>query len=256
LFGTNTFLANYAKHAHPFDFHRLRYVVAGAEKITEPVRQLWFEKFGVRIFEGYGATETAPVLAVNTQMAYRSGSVGQFLPSVQTRLVPLAGVESKNGNPCGQLHVSGPNLMSGYLRFDAPGILQPPVSDIGPGWYDTGDIVEIDTDGFVHVIGRVKRFAKVAGEMVSLGVVELIAAKTSPTFQHAATSLPDETRGETILLFTTQPDLARSALTEVAQAGGFPELAVPRKIVHVDALPLLGSGKVDYVVLKQWALEA
>ncbi|GAB2892576.1 bifunctional acyl-ACP--phospholipid O-acyltransferase/long-chain-fatty-acid--ACP ligase [Uliginosibacterium flavum] len=256
LFGTNTFLANYAKHAHPFDFHRLRYVVAGAEKITEPVRQLWFEKFGVRIFEGYGATECAPVLSVNTQMAYRSGSVGQFLPSVQTRIVPMPGVESKDGNTCGQLHVSGPNLMSGYLRFEAPGILQPAESDIGPGWYDTGDIVEVDADGFVHVIGRVKRFAKVAGEMVSLGVVELIAAKAAPEFQHAATARPDETRGESILLFTTQPDLARSALVEIAQAGGFPELAVPRKIVHVEALPLLGTGKIDYVTLKQWALEA
>jgi len=108
----------------------------------------------------------------------------------------------------------------------------------------------------VHVIGRVKRFAKVAGEMISLGVVELIAAKTSPAFQHAATTREDPARGEAILLFTTQPDMQRDALIEIARANGFPELAVPREILHVDELPLLGSGKIDYVTLKQWALPA
>lgn len=256
LFGTNTFLGNYAKHAHPFDFHRLRYVVAGAEKITDPVRELWFEKFGVRILEGYGATETAPVLSVNTQMAYRSGSVGQFLPNIQYKLEPLTGIESCNGNPCGQLHVKGPNLMLGYLRYDQPGILQPPVSGFGAGWYNTGDIVEIDADGFVYVIGRVKRFAKVAGEMVSLGVVELIAAHASPAHEHAATSIADEARGELIVLFTTQADLTREVLINAAQTQGAPELAVPRRIIHVDTLPLLGSGKTDYVTLKQWATAA
>lgn len=256
LFGTNTFLANYAKHAHPFDFYRLRYVVAGAEKITDPVRQLWFEKFGVRIFEGYGATETAPVLSVNTQMAFRSGSVGQFLPSIQYKVLPLAGIESKNGNLCGQLHITGPNLMLGYLRYDQPGILQPPVSEVGPGWYDTGDIVEIDPEGFVFIIGRVKRFAKVAGEMISLGVVELIAAQASPDHVHAATTCSDTARGESIVLFTTRPDLSREMLVTAAHANGSPELAVPRRIVHVEALPTLGSGKVDYVTLKQLATAA
>ncbi|MDO6387293.1 MULTISPECIES: AMP-binding protein [unclassified Uliginosibacterium] len=253
LFGTNTFLANYAKHAHPFDFYRLRYVVAGAEKITDSVRQAWFEKFGTRIFEGYGATECAPVLSVNTQMAYRSGSVGKFLPSIEYRIQPLPGVESKDGQPSGQLHVRGPNLMSGYLRHDAPGILQPPHSEIGPGWYDTGDIVEIDAEGFVHVLGRVKRFAKVAGEMVSLGAVELLAGEAAPEGQHAAIALSDDERGETILLYTTATGLARETLLATARSKGSPELAVPRRIVYLDALPLLGSGKVDYPELKRLA---
>jgi len=256
LFGTNTFLANYARLAHPFDFHRLRYIVAGAEKITEDVRELWFEKFGVRILEGYGATETAPVLSVNTMMASRSGSVGQFLPSIQYYIEPLAGMEPANGNVCGRLHVKGPNLMLGYLRSSQPGVLQPPVSAHGDGWYDTGDIVEIDPEGFVYVIGRVKRFARIDGELVSLGVVELIASQVAPGFAHAATSVAIDTATENIVLFTTRTDLTCEALASSARTQGAPLLAIPHRIIHVDAIPRLGSGKTDSVTLKQWALAA
>ncbi len=248
LLGTSTFLANYAKHAHPYDFYRLRYVVAGAEKLTTTVRNLWFEKFGIRILEGYGATECAPVLAVNSRMAYRSGSVGQLLPGIQARLVPVPGVDKG-----GALHVSGPNVMSGYLRVDNPGVLEPPASEVGPGWYNTGDIVEIDDDGFVHIVGRLKRFAKVAGEMISLEVVERLAIQASPEAMHAATSQPDASRGESILLYTTDAGLSRDRLISVARESGSPEIAVPRKIIVVEALPLLGTGKTDYVTLKQWA---
>ena len=248
LLGTSTFLANYAKHAHPYDFYRLRYVIAGAEKLAEPVRELWFEKFGIRIFEGYGATETAPVMAVNTPMAFRRGTVGQFLPGVQARLEPVPGIARG-----GMLHVSGPNLMSGYLRFDRPGVLQPPASSAGAGWYETGDVVEVDDDGFVRIVGRVKRFAKIAGEMVSLEVVEKIAAAAAPAAQHAASTQADAAKGEALVLFSTDPALAREALVSAARVQGASELAVPRKIVTVDALPLLGTGKIDYVTLKQWA---
>ncbi|MCB1898553.1 bifunctional acyl-ACP--phospholipid O-acyltransferase/long-chain-fatty-acid--ACP ligase [Cognatazoarcus halotolerans] len=248
LLGTSTFLANYAKHAHPYDFYRLRYVIAGAEKLAEPVRELWFEKFGIRIFEGYGATETAPVMAVNTPMAFRRGTVGQFLPGVQARLEPVPGIARG-----GMLHVSGPNLMSGYLRFDRPGVLQPPASSAGTGWYETGDVVEVDDDGFVRIVGRVKRFAKIAGEMVSLEVVEKIAAAAAPAAQHAASTQTDAAKGEALVLFSTDPALAREALVSAARVQGASELAVPRKIVTVDALPLLGTGKIDYVTLKQWA---
>lgn len=248
LFGTSTFLANYAKFAHPYDFYRLRYVVAGAEKLSTPVRDLWFEKFGIRILEGYGATETAPVLAVNTPMAYRSGTVGQLLPCVEHRLIPVPGIEKG-----GMLHVRGPNVMSGYYRFDAPGQLQPPSSEAGEGWYETGDVVSIDNDGFVSIVGRVKRFAKVAGEMVSLEVVEKLAAQASPAAIHGASTQADGARGEAIVLFTTDAALTRDALSASAKTLGIPEIAVPRKIQRVDALPLLGTGKTDYVSLKRMA---
>lgn len=251
LLGTSTFLGNYAKFAHPYDFYRLRYVIAGAEKLATPVRDLWFEKFGIRIFEGYGATETAPVLAVNTPMAFRSGTVGQFLPGIQYQLVPVPGITAG-----GMLHVKGPNLMSGYLRFENPGVLQAPASPAGDGWYETGDVVEVSDEGFVKIVGRVKRFAKVAGEMVSLEAVEKLAASASPTAAHAASTQPDPARGETILLFSTDPELSREHLQSAARSGGWPEISVPRRIVTVDALPLLGTGKIDYVTLKQWAEKA
>ena len=250
LFGTSTFLANYAKFAHPYDFFRLRYVVAGAEKLSEAVRSLWFEKFGIRILEGYGATETAPVLAVNTPMAYRTGTVGQLLPSIEHRLIPVPGIERG-----GMLHVRGPNLMSGYYRFDAPGRLQPPVSDAGAGWYETGDIVDIDADGFLSIVGRLKRFAKIAGEMVSLEVVEKLALAASPGQTHGASSQADGARGETIVLFSTDATLTRERLAEAARAVGVPELTVPRKLQYIAELPLLGTGKIDYVSLKRLAEE-
>jgi acyl-[acyl-carrier-protein]-phospholipid O-acyltransferase/long-chain-fatty-acid--[acyl-carrier-protein] ligase len=251
LFGTNTFLGNYAKFAHPYDFYRLRYVIAGAEKLSDAVRGMWFEKFGIRIFEGYGATETAPVLAVNTPMTYRTGTVGPLLPGIEYRLEAVPGIES-----AGLLHVRGPNLMSGYLRYEHPGQLERPTSSMGEGWYSTGDIVSLDEDGFVKIEGRVKRFAKVAGEMVSLEVVEKMAGLASPTFAHAASTQVDAQRGETVVLFTTDAALTRDAMQAVAREQGWPELAVPRKLVRVDALPLLGTGKLDYVTLKTWAESA
>lgn len=245
MFATATFLNQYARNAEPGDFASLRYVVAGAEKLAASVRALWQEKFGIDIIEGYGATETAPVLCANAPDHNRHGSVGRLLPGIESRLVPVTGIEHGS-----ELHVRGPNLMSGYYRFDRPGQLELPASSVGPGWYNTGDVVDIDPDGFVQVIGRLKRFAKVAGEMVSLEVVENLARAVSAEAMHAATCITDLGRGETIVLFTTDSDLTREQLASAAQGMGYPEITVPRRIRVVETLPLLGTGKVDYVTLK------
>ncbi|CAG0977822.1 acyl-[acyl-carrier-protein]-phospholipid O-acyltransferase / long-chain-fatty-acid--[acyl-carrier-protein] ligase [Methylophilaceae bacterium] len=251
LFGTSTFLNNYAKYAHPYGFHKLRYVIAGAEKLNEEVRKFWMEKFGIRILQGYGATECAPVLSVNTPMANRPGTVGPLLPQLQHRLITVPGIARG-----GLLYVKGPNVMTGYYLYDKPGQLQPTASNIGPGWYNTGDVVDIDEDGFIHIIGRVKRFAKVAGEMVSLETVEMIASRASPEHQHAASAQSDSQRGENILLFTTDYALTRETLQTSAREMGFTEIAIARKIIIVAELPLLGTGKIDYVTLKNIAESA
>ncbi|HUS07503.1 MAG TPA: bifunctional acyl-ACP--phospholipid O-acyltransferase/long-chain-fatty-acid--ACP ligase [Bryobacteraceae bacterium] len=247
LFATNTFLGNYAKVAHPYDFYRIRHLVVGAEKLTEDVQKLCFEKFGVRPLEGYGATECSPVLSVNTPMAYRPGTVGELLPGIEHRLQPVPGIE--NG---GALHVRGPNVMLGYFKEDKPGEIQPPRSEFGDGWYNTGDIVSMD-GGFVTLQGRIRRFAKVAGEMVSLELVERIAAAAEPRFLHASASIKDASRGEAIILLTLDATLQRERLQASARAIGAPEIAVPRRIIYIEKMPLLGNGKKDYVALSKMA---
>jgi acyl-[acyl-carrier-protein]-phospholipid O-acyltransferase/long-chain-fatty-acid--[acyl-carrier-protein] ligase len=244
LFGTSTFLGNYAKFANPYDFYKLRYVVAGAEKLNEEVRKTWVDKFGIRILEGYGATECAPVLAVNTPMANRSGSVGTLIPGLESKLDPVPGIEDG-----ALLSVRGPNVMLGYYLHDNPGV----IDSSHEGWHSTGDIVTIDEDGFIFIKGRVKRFAKVAGEMVSLETVENIANHASPQHQHAATTQIDSQRGESILLFTTDSSLSREQLSNSAKELGNPELAVARKLIVVEELPMLGTGKTDYLTLKNMA---
>ncbi|MCX7076396.1 MAG: AMP-binding protein [Methylococcales bacterium] len=247
MFGTNTFLSAYGKKAHPYDFYNLRYVVAGAEKLQENTRELWQDKFGIRILEGYGATETSPVVSVNTPMDYKAGSVGRILPHIHYRLEPVDGIEE-----AGRLHVQGPSIMLGYLLSTSAGVLQPTESIYGKGWYDTGDIVHVDDDGFLSIRGRSKRFAKVGGEMVSLTVVEQLAMKAWENANHAAISLPDIKKGEQIILITTQKQATVSELSK--SSTGVTAINLPKKILFIDAIPVMTTGKTDYVALTNWAI--
>jgi acyl-[acyl-carrier-protein]-phospholipid O-acyltransferase/long-chain-fatty-acid--[acyl-carrier-protein] ligase len=241
LFGTDTFLAGYARRANPYDFYALRYVFAGAEPVREETRKAWAERFGKRILEGYGITECSPVIAVNTPMHYRAGTVGRFLPLVEHRLDPVAGIEHG-----GRLFLRGPNVMAGYLRG---GELQSPPE----GWYDTGDIVTVDDEGFVAIVGRAKRFAKLGGEMVSLAAAERIAETAMPDARHAVIALPDPRRGERLVLITEARGIDRNRLVQAAHQLGLPEIAVPREVLEIEHLPLLGTGKTDYANVTQFA---
>jgi len=246
LFATNTFLKGYARHAHPYDFKSLKYVLAGAEKLQDDTRRLWMEKFGIRILEGYGATECSPVVSVNTPINNKAGSVGKLLPGMQAYLAPVPGIEAG-----GRLVVSGPNVMSGYLLHGTDGNIQPPGTERGEGWYDTGDIAAIDAEGYIELLGRAKRFAKIGGEMISLTAVEELAVVVWPDCNHAAISLPDERKGEKIILLSEQEGADRKAFQEKARELGYGELYIPREVVHMREIPVLGTGKTDYVSLME-----
>jgi len=248
MFGTNTFLSAYGKKAHAYDFFNIRYVVAGAEKLNDNTRQLWADKFGIRILEGYGATETSPVAAVNTPMFFKKGTVGRLLPNMQYRLEKIEGIED-----AGKLHLYGENIMQGYLLADNPGKLVPPHSIYGAGWYDTGDIVNIDSEGYVSIRGRSKRFAKISGEMISLTASEQLMLQIFPDSQHIVVSIPDEKKGEQLILISTQKAISYKQLTQKAK--GIASISLPKKFIHIDALPILGTGKINYPAAIELALE-
>ena len=244
LFGTDTFLSGYARFAHPYDFHAIRYVFAGAEKLKEETRRVYAEKYGVRIFEGYGATETAPVISINTPMHNQPGSVGRLMPGMVHSLEKVEGIAAESG----RLMIKGPNIMLGYLKADLPGVLQPPEE----GWYDTGDIVGLDDNGFITIQGRMKRFAKISGEMVSLTAVEVAVQKLYPDKMHAVVSVKDEKKGERLILFTTAEAKAEDISAHFRKLG-LNELSVPKTIKQVEVIPVLGTGKTDYVQLNAMA---
>jgi acyl-[acyl-carrier-protein]-phospholipid O-acyltransferase / long-chain-fatty-acid--[acyl-carrier-protein] ligase len=246
VFGTDTFLAGYARMANPYDFRSVRHIVSGGEPIKESTRRVYLEKFGLRILEGYGVTETSPVLAVNTPMFNKFGTVGRILPGMQARLDKVEGIDEG-----GRLHVKGPTVMLGYLRADKPGELERPPE----GWHDTGDIVNIDEQGFVAIKGRAKRFAKIGGEMVSLAAVEMLAADLWPNNISAVAAVPDVRKGERLILVTDKHGATRADFQAYARSQHASELMMPAEVIVLDKLPLLGSGKVDFMALQKFVRE-
>ncbi len=243
LFGTDTFLVGYARAAEKDDLASIRYVITGAERVKDETRRLW-EPFGTTILEGYGCTECSPVLACNVPAMMKNGTVGRLLPGINWRLDPVEGIAEG-----GRLVVKGANVMAGYMQADRPGEIKPPPD----GWHDTGDIVTVDDDGCIAIKGRAKRFAKLGGEMVSLAAIEAMTADLWPGVNHVAVALPDPKKGEQIVLVTEQPNADRAALLAHAKAQGFPELWAPRAILVMEAIPVLGSGKIDYAATAEEA---
>lgn len=239
MLGTDTFYQGYARYAEAGDFANVHLAVAGAEKLKESTRRVWEEKLGVHIFEGYGVTESSPVVAVNIPGEEKNGTVGKLFPGMDYKLEAVQGLEKG-----GRLFIKGPNIMLGYLKSDQPGVIQPQGE-----WYDTGDIVDVDVGGFITILGRAKRFAKIAGEMVSLLAVEELAALVSPEAAHAAIAIADPSRGEQILLISEDKALTRDILIERAKVQGIAEIMLPKRVVHMEAIPRLGNGKIDYMSL-------
>ncbi len=237
LLATDTFISQYTRIAGENDLKSLRLAVCGAERVRDETRQLVRRKFDIEILEGYGATEAAPVAAANSLELNKPGTVGRLMSDMECELIPVEGIAEG-----GKLRIRGPNIMLGYMRTSAPGVIEPPID----GWHDTGDIVVIDEDDCIRIMGRVKRFAKIGGEMVSLAVVENCASAIWPDDMHAAATIPDPRKGEQIVLISTSDQANHAELLAWAQSHGVSELSVPRKVFHVDEIPVLGTGKVDY----------
>jgi acyl-[acyl-carrier-protein]-phospholipid O-acyltransferase / long-chain-fatty-acid--[acyl-carrier-protein] ligase len=238
LLSTDTFISQYARAGEHGDLSSLRLSVCGAERLRDETRALFRRKYSIELLEGYGVTEASPVVAANQPGANRHGTVGRLLRHIQARLEPVEGIPH-----AGRMLIKGPNIMMGYMLADQPGVIVPPHE----GWHDTGDIVSIDEEGFISIKGRVKRFAKVGGEIVSLAVVENVASALWPDCDHAAVAVPDPRKGEQVVLMTTNREANRHDIVGWAQNHGVPEIAVPRRIVYVDEVPVLGTGKTDYV---------
>ncbi|WP_312949234.1 acyl-[ACP]--phospholipid O-acyltransferase [Agrobacterium sp.] len=246
IFGTDTFLNGYARTAHPYDFRSIRYIFSGAEPVKASTRETYMEKFGLRILEGYGVTETAPVISLNTPMFNRSGTVGKIMPGMEWKLEPVPGIDEG-----GRLFIRGANVMAGYLKAENPGVIEPLVD----GWHDTGDIVTIDEDGFVTIRGRAKRFAKIGGEMVSLAAVEALAGQLWPGSLSVVSSVPDAKKGERLILLTDAPSATRATFASFAKSKGAMDMMVPAEVA-IGAVPVLGSGKVDFVAARKLALSS
>ena len=246
FFATDTFLAAYAKMAHRYDFHNIKYIGIGGEKLKDETFKIWSEKFGIRVIEAYGTTEASPVVTMNSPMYYKRGTVGRPLPGLQCKLEKVEGIEDG-----GKLLIKGDNVMLGYLKASAPGKIE----TLKDGWYDTGDILSFDEENFATIKGRAKRFAKIAGEMVSMTAVEIALRKLWPDNLTALVRLPDEKRGEQLIAYTDNPQATLAQVQEYFKKQGFSELWVPKQIRFIEKMLLMGTGKIDYPALEKLAKE-
>lgn len=248
MFGTDTFFRGYGRIAHPFDFHNIRFMFGGAEAVKPDTRNIWMERLGIRVLEAYGATECSPVVSANNRIFNRFGSIGKLLPAIEYKIEPVPGIEKG-----GELVVRGPNIMMGYILPDNPGVLVP----LEGGWYHTGDVVEIDEIGFVYIRDRIKRFAKIGGEMVSLNAVHEMVCKAYETdgeFQYGVVAIPHESKGEQIVLATNNRNVSQDGLHAYIRANAMSELFLPRIILYMEKLPVFATGKADNVTLKKIVL--
>lgn len=244
---TNTFVNGWMKYTEDGDFESVELMVLGAERVSEQTRQQFRDRFDVELLEGYGATEAGPVISANQMEDNVDGTVGYLMPGMESRLDPVEGMHEG-----GRLVVRGPNVMAGYMTVDAPGELKPPAD----GWHDTGDIVDFDPAGRLHIKGRAKRFAKLGGEMVSLTAVENYVGQVWPDHHHAVISLPDPRKGEMLVLVTEMRDPDLQDVRDWAREEGVAELMLPKRAVSVEELPVLGTGKLNYGALDEIALDA
>lgn len=248
MFGTDTFFRGYGRIAHPFDFHNIRFMFGGAEAVKPDTRNIWMERLGIRVLEAYGATECSPVVSANNRIFNRFGSIGKLLPAIEYKIEPVPGIEKG-----GELVVRGPNIMMGYILPDNPGVLVP----LEGGWYHTGDVVEIDEIGFVYIRDRIKRFAKIGGEMVSLNAVHEMVCKAYETdgeFQYGVVAIPHESKGEQIVLATNNRNVSQDGLHAYIRANAMSELFLPWIILYMEKLPVFATGKADNVTLKKIVL--
>ncbi len=256
MFGTDTFFRGYGRIAHPFDFHNVRFMFGGAEAVKADTRDMWMERLGIRVMEAYGSTECSPVVTANNRIFNRFGSIGKLLPAMQYRIEKIDGIEKG-----GELVVKGPNVMMGYIMPDNPGVLVP----LDGGWYHTGDVVEIDEIGFIYIKDRIKRFAKIGGEMVSLNAVDNMVRKAyewmtqdsenSEMFSYGVVAIPHESKGEQIVLVTNNKMVTLEGLHSYIKNNGMSELYLPRIILFKEKLPVFATGKADNVTLKKEVLE-
>jgi acyl-[acyl-carrier-protein]-phospholipid O-acyltransferase/long-chain-fatty-acid--[acyl-carrier-protein] ligase len=264
LFATPTFLTCYLRRCEKDEFRTLEYVVVGAEKLKQELIDSFYENFGIRPLEGYGATELSPMISLNVpdveigggrQQGTKAGSVGRPIPGVATRVVDDQTGQLVEPGQSGVLWVKGPNVMKGYLNDP-----QKTAEVIVDGWYNTGDIVTIDDEGFITITDRLGRFSKIAGEMVSHTAIEDVCYKGLNLQDRvlAATTIPDQKKGEQVMVLYVKSAVDADKLFEVISQSDLPNIAKPKRenLVPVDTIPQLGSGKTDFQTIKKIATES